>query len=176
MTRSLRGTLQRRQFGSSPCIVLDAQQNYEPMLERDTAQLQDLQSLNQEVPNLQGRIAEYRPGRPLHDVLRWGMPEFLVQFSHVNSSLCKGRHYTLREIFYNVFWTAIAIDKVDLIIGDSNQAGQLVKAGANLVDYNNSLLVQCLEAVTNKVNEQCPPIERVTFQAISNTKAKEYAR
>ena len=145
------------------------EQDYTPILEKDTAQLQDLQSLNMENPTLQGRMAEYRPGHPLHDVLRWGMPEFRVQFFqfHINSSLCKDRHYTLREIFCDIFWTAIAIDKVDLIAGDSNQAGQLVK-GAPLVDYNNSLLVQCLEAVVKKVNEQCSPIERVIFQAISN--------
>ena len=80
------------------------------------------------------------------------------------------------ESFCNLFWTAVAIDKVDLITGDSNQAGQLVKAGAPLADYNNSLLVQCLEAVVKKVNEQCSPIERVTFQVISNTKAKEYVK
>ena len=155
------------------------EQDNTPILEKDTAQLQDLQdlqSLNMENPNLQGKMAEYRPGRPLHDVLRWGMPEFRVQFFHINSSLCKDRHYTLREIFCNIFWTAIAIDKVDLITGDSNQAGQLVKSGAPLGDYNNSLLVHCLEAVVNKVNEQCPPIERVTFQAISNTKAREYVK
>ena len=82
----------------------------------------------------------------------------------------------MREIFCNLFWTAVAIDKVDLITGDSNQAGQLVKSGAPLVDYNNSLLVQCMEAVVTKVNEQCPPVERVTFQVISNTKAKEYVK
>ena len=51
-----------------------------------------------------------------------------------------------------------------------------MKAGAPLVDYNNSLLVQCMEAVVTKLNEQCPPVERVTFQVISNTKAKEYVK
>ena len=150
--------------------------DYSSILEKDTDQLKDLRSLNQETPDLQGTMAEYRPGRPLHDVLRWGMPEFRVQFFHINSSLCKTRHSTLREIFCNLFWTALAIDKVDLITGDSNQAGQLVKSGAPLADYNNSLLVQCMEAVVTKLNEQCPPVERVTFQVISNTKAKEYVK
>ena len=154
----------------------ERERDYSPILEKDTDQLKDLQILNQEVPDLQGTMAEYRPGRPLQDVLRWGMPEFRVQFFHINSSLCKTRHCTLREIFCNLFWTAVAIDKVDLITGDSNQAGQLVKSGAPLVDYNNSLLVQCMEAVVTKVNEQCPPVERVTFQVISNTKAKEYVK
>ena len=154
----------------------ERERDYSPILEKDTDQLKDLKSLNQEVPDLQGTMAEYRPGRPLHDVLRWRMPEFRVQFFHINSSLCKARHCTLREIFCNLFWTAVAIDKVDLITGDSNQAGQLVKSGAPLADYNNSLLVQCMEAVVTKLNEQCPPVERVTFQVISNTKAKEYVK
>ena len=51
-----------------------------------------------------------------------------------------------------------------------------MKSGAPLADYNNSLLVQCMEAVVTKLNEQCPPVERVTFQVISNTKAKEYVK
>ena len=67
--------------------------DYVPIMEMETAQLQELQTLNQEVPNLQGQMAEYRPGRPLIDVLRWGMPEFRVQFFHINSALCKERHY-----------------------------------------------------------------------------------
>ena len=39
------------------------EQDYTPILEKDAAQLQDLQSLNQENPNLQGKMAEYRPSR-----------------------------------------------------------------------------------------------------------------
>ena len=58
----------------------ERERDYSPILEKDTDQLKDLQILNREVPDLQGTMAEYRPGRPLQDVLRWGMPEFRVQF------------------------------------------------------------------------------------------------
>ena len=70
----------------------------------------------------------------------------------------------------------MAIDKVDLITANSNQAGQLIKAESLIVDNNNSLRVQCREAVVNKVNEQAHPCDRVTFQVISNTKAQEYVK
>ena len=60
-----------------------SEQSCVPVVEAETAQVREIrgiQTLFRDAPNLQGQMAEYRPGRPLHDVFCCGMPEFF----HIN--------------------------------------------------------------------------------------------
>ena len=99
------------------------------------------------------QMAEYRHGRLSFDVYRWSMPEFRVQLFHIASKYAKERPVSFRQQWYSILWTIIAVDKVDLLLGDSNQAGQYIKWDATFCDYNNSILVQCIEAILNHIND-----------------------
>ena len=57
-----------------------ADQRYVPIIEVETSQILEIQTMSQDAPNLQRQMAEYRPGHPLCHVFRWGMPEFRLQF------------------------------------------------------------------------------------------------
>ena len=60
---------------------------------------------------------------------------------------------SFRQQWYSILWTSIAVDKVDLILGDSNQAGRYIKRDATFCDYNDSILVQCIEAILSRIND-----------------------
>ena len=104
----------------------------------------------------------------------WLKPEWLS----FTSKLLLGRTDIDQEActrWLNFLSAAIA-HSVDFITGDGNLFAQRNFKRDQHSDFKTCILVDLLERLLDEINKNCTPVDRITYNIVSSTKAVEYIK